>query len=115
MEEERKVHVCHDCRTRSPETDTNYTLISSRYGWRLTRRVEDDGTFIVEWRCPRCWERYKQTKMMSMTPRDGVPVAVDLRASRPGRDASSGSEPPIATSSKPPAKRSSTRPPKKKR
>jgi hypothetical protein len=100
--EERKAHVCCDCRTRAPETDTNYTLISSRYGWRLSRNVAADGTFSVEWRCPRCWERHKQTKLPSSTPRDGVPV-IDLRASRPGVGTSK-SEPPKRTS-RPPAKR----------
>jgi hypothetical protein len=117
--EDRRAHVCSDCRTRAPETDTNYTLISSRYGWRLTRKVAADGTFSVEWRCPRCWERHKQSKMMSMTPRDGVPVAIDLRASRPGRDVgreASGSDRPGAGSSppRPPTKRTS-RPPAKRR
>ncbi|MEO7092597.1 MAG: hypothetical protein ABI175_05050, partial [Polyangiales bacterium] len=65
---ERKAHVCCDCKARSPETDTNYTLISSRYGWRLSRHVASDGTFLVEWRCPRCWERYKARKSDSIMP-----------------------------------------------
>ena len=68
---ERKAHYCHDCRARAPLTDTNYTLISARYGWRLTRRVATDGTFSVEWRCPRCWERLKQ---MNRTPQGGIPA-----------------------------------------
>ena len=73
--EERRAHVCRDCRTRAPVTDTNYTLISSRYGWRLTRKTAPDGTFSVEWRCPRCWERFKQSKVTSITPGEGVPAA----------------------------------------
>ncbi|MFI5301453.1 MAG: hypothetical protein ACHREM_25480 [Polyangiales bacterium] len=51
--------VCADCKKPSPETDTNYTLISSRYGWRLTRSRGPDGKAIVEWRCADCWRKYK--------------------------------------------------------
>ena len=34
--DEKKSHICIDCGTTSPSTDTNYTLISARHGWRLT-------------------------------------------------------------------------------
>lgn len=119
--EERKFHVCCDCRARSPETDTNYTLISSRYGWRLTRFVGADGLFVIEWRCPRCWERHKRTKLSTSTPREGVPAAsdlrsssTDLRSSRPGRDVAAASSEPARKPSEPPARRT-TRPPTKRR
>ena len=29
-------NTCVDCGEQSPQTETNYTLISSRYGWRLS-------------------------------------------------------------------------------
>jgi hypothetical protein len=47
---------CHDCGIISPETETSYTLISSRYGWRL-ELVPDlvSGQKISIWRCPDCW------------------------------------------------------------
>ena len=97
---ERKAHVCCDCKARSPETDTNYTLISSRYGWRLSRHVATDGTFLVEWRCPRCWERYKQRKAGS----DSI-----MPASIPPPADSSRSVPPSSArprrSSAPPSRR----------
>jgi hypothetical protein len=51
--------ICVDCRKESPETETNYTLIGSRHGWRLTRRAGTDGERVMEWRCPECWRAYK--------------------------------------------------------
>jgi hypothetical protein len=53
---------CIDCGKQSPETDTNYTLISSQFGWRLTRQRLPDGSFAVEWRCPDCWREHKRGK-----------------------------------------------------
>ena len=57
---ETRVHHCADCQVEAPITDTNYTLISSRYGWRMTRVVTTDGRRAMQWRCPACWENYKQ-------------------------------------------------------
>jgi hypothetical protein len=51
--------TCIDCGSSAPETDTNYTLISATFGWRLTRRVMPDGSRGVEWRCPKCWSAHK--------------------------------------------------------
>jgi len=51
--------TCVDCRELSPETETNYTLISARFRWRLTRTKDADGKLHVEWRCPSCWLVYK--------------------------------------------------------
>jgi len=59
---------CIDCRAPSPDVETEYTLISSRFGWRLTRRLERDGATTLEWRCPACWARYKQLKAASGEP-----------------------------------------------
>ena len=124
--DERKTHVCQDCKARSPETDTNYTLISSRYGWRLSRRVEGDGTFVAEWRCPRCWEKHKRQKTMNMTPVDGVPFVRALptdelapssarRAPEPMRASPTPTPAPArpsSTSSAPPRPRPSSAPPR---
>jgi hypothetical protein len=68
-------HQCVGCRAWSPPTETEHTLISAQHGWRLTRRFDDAGTMVVEWRCPACWARYKQRKNMTATPLDGVPAA----------------------------------------
>jgi hypothetical protein len=73
---------CVGCRARAPETETEYTLISSRFGWRLTRRIDRDGTFVMEWRCPTCWQNYKAERHLAMTPADGMPAfAGDLKPS----------------------------------
>src|SRR5581483_3512091 len=46
----------------SPETETNYTLISAQFGWRLTRYQGPDGSLVVEWRCPSCWRDFKRAR-----------------------------------------------------
>jgi hypothetical protein len=97
---ERKAHVCIDCKARSPETDTNYTLISSRYGWRLSRHIASDGTFVVEWRCPRCWERHKRQK--------GITTLRDPKALG---QTTTGPQPIVATPRPGPASRRSSSPP----
>lgn len=54
--------TCVDCGANAPNTDTNYTLISATFGWRLSRRVLADGSRAVEWRCPNCWNAHKAAK-----------------------------------------------------
>ena len=56
--ESRARAQCADCRALSPENRSEYTLISSRYGWRLARVVRA-GKQTLEWRCPTCWAVYK--------------------------------------------------------
>src|SRR5258708_21709359 len=51
--------TCVGCGRRSPETETNYTLISAQSGWRLTRRPAADGTVNVEWRRPPRWRAHR--------------------------------------------------------
>jgi hypothetical protein len=52
-------HKCVECGAISPPTETNYTLISPRHGWRLTRAVDANGNKTMEWRCPSCWAKYR--------------------------------------------------------
>jgi hypothetical protein len=53
-------HRCVDCRATSPATETNFTLISARYGWRLHREADPvTGEWTFEWRCPECWSTFK--------------------------------------------------------
>ncbi len=52
-------HQCVTCGTLSPSTETNYTLISSQHGWRLSRGTDKLGRPTMEWRCPKCWARHK--------------------------------------------------------
>jgi len=56
----KQSHICVDCRTTSPLTETNYTLISARHGWRLTLATDATGARVMEWRCPTCWARYRK-------------------------------------------------------
>lgn len=50
--------VCVDCSKIPPETETPYTLISSQHGWRLV--FENlNGKRTPVWRCPSCWQRYR--------------------------------------------------------
>lgn len=52
-------HVCVGCGQLSPPTTTSYTLISARYGWRLTLSKDEQGQRVPEWRCPTCWQRFR--------------------------------------------------------
>jgi hypothetical protein len=60
---EPTVHVCVGCGIGSPVVATNYTVITSRYGWRLTQREHaamssPRSSAVVEWRCPGCWAQH---------------------------------------------------------
>jgi hypothetical protein len=57
--DERNFQFCTGCGTRSPETETNYTLISAKFGWRISRSKNPDGTYTVAWYCPKCWAKRK--------------------------------------------------------
>lgn len=52
--------VCVDCNTLSPPTDSDYTLISQRHGWRLTRSTDAEGKRSAEWRCPQCFVKIRE-------------------------------------------------------
>jgi hypothetical protein len=64
----KQPHSCVDCGTRVPPQDDESALISMKYGWRLVRKVGDDGAAILEWRCPRCWTAYRESRSVSDTP-----------------------------------------------
>jgi nitrate reductase cytochrome c-type subunit len=51
--------VCVDCHAHAPATNTGYTLISAKHGWRLSRSTAN-GKIAMEWHCPSCWEKYKK-------------------------------------------------------
>ena len=64
---------CAECGTSSPDTNTNYTLISQT-GWRLTRNKATDGKAVVEWRCPECWAKRKASGEPSAVPPSFAPT-----------------------------------------
>lgn len=64
---------CGDCKEWSPPTRTQHTLISSRYGWRLAREVQPDGTTQLVWRCPNCHAKRRASTPEGVPPSDGSP------------------------------------------
>jgi hypothetical protein len=54
--------TCADCGQQPPATETNYTLISARHGWRLSRAIAPSGVKVMKWRCPECWRKYRTGK-----------------------------------------------------
>jgi hypothetical protein len=110
----RDRQTCIECGKKSPETETNYTLISAQFGWRLARRRDENGGFVVEWRCPDCWRSHKKRAQddgppppstAAVRPAAGTPPPA-TRAVSPGT--SSGT---ARTSNRPPAPRTPSRPP----
>ncbi|MDB4993374.1 MAG: hypothetical protein JWM74_806 [Myxococcaceae bacterium] len=103
----RSRHECVDCKSLAPPTNTNYTLISASFGWRLTRGVAADGLATMEWRCPSCWEAHKRAargslsgetptaphaaKPPSEVPASGTRRAVDAQGANARFDASKAS------------------------
>jgi hypothetical protein len=87
----RDRQTCVGCGKKSPETETNYTLISAQFGWRLTRFKSPEGNLVVEWRCPTCWREYKRTRPV---PPGSEPLGRPPSASATGQPSSRPSAPP---------------------
>jgi hypothetical protein len=86
---------CDGCGASAPDTNTDYTLISKSFGWRLTRRKLPDGALTMEWRCASCWKKYKGERAVppSVVATVGSPAAA--RSSHPPREV-------VPSSSRPP-------------
>jgi hypothetical protein len=56
---------CVDCAALAPESASEYTLISARYGWRVTRATRQDGRGILEWRCRKCFTAFREKQFLS--------------------------------------------------
>jgi len=50
---------CCDCGRVVPEATGDTTLVSVKYGWRLTREKLESGETVPRWRCRACWSNYK--------------------------------------------------------
>jgi hypothetical protein len=89
---------CVGCGRLSPETETNYTLISSQFGWRLNRYRKPTGEFVVEWRCPACWKQFKDQRRDDGSGRPPAPSRppAPARAPSPSRN-----PPPLGVPRKP--------------
>ena len=69
-----QANQCADCHKIAPPTQTNFTLISSQHGWRLSfDRV--DGRRVSVWRCPKCWENHKAGGKTPTSRRERSPVS----------------------------------------
>jgi hypothetical protein len=55
-----KTSNCVGCGVLAPATHAFDTSVSTKFGWRLNRRVLPDGTRSLEWRCGGCWTKYKE-------------------------------------------------------
>lgn len=53
--------LCSVCRMKSPETTTNYTLISTRHAWRMILDQRPDGRRDPIWFCPKCWQKRRDS------------------------------------------------------
>lgn len=67
--------TCVQCGTEAPAANTDYTLISANFGWRVIRQDRPDGSRVMEWRCPSCWRAYKasRSKGAGTTPDEPPP------------------------------------------
>jgi hypothetical protein len=100
----RDRQTCIDCGKLSPETETNYTLISAQFGWRLARRRTETGEFVAEWRCAECWREHKKKTQGEESP-SGPERAAERRSSIPKAQVGAPSRstpPPSRAASKPP-------------
>jgi hypothetical protein len=59
---------CFDCNRPSPPVHSKKTLLSASHGWRLTRVQNRDGSLTLQWRCPTCWNRRKQSLAAPAAP-----------------------------------------------
>jgi hypothetical protein len=83
--------TCVGCGRVSPETNGENTLTTS-FGWRLRRGMDDAGNSAVEWRCSNCWQRWK---VQQGTPTSDAPSIV------PPASVPTGSPPSPRRSGKP--------------
>ena len=52
---------CVGCGKAQPESESVYTLIGGKSGWRVTRQKEASGLITTQWRCPDCWAAFRKT------------------------------------------------------
>jgi hypothetical protein len=71
---------CIACEARAPRSETLYELIGE-HGWRPLSQESQVELETVEWHCPTCWQRYKETALA------GAPSARSLLAATVIEDA----------------------------
>jgi hypothetical protein len=89
--------TCVTCGKRAPDTETNYTLISAQFGWRLTRFKGPDGALVLEWRCPTCWREYKRARTTGGAPQGSAPAPASRSSWPPAPDTAASGAPPTTS------------------
>ena len=56
---------CVGCSKLSPEVESEFTLVGPQVGWRISRTQSSDGKYLIEWRCPDCWKRFREHKTVA--------------------------------------------------
>jgi hypothetical protein len=65
MTEIRILPACCGCGATPPPSEDDSdasSLLSLRFGWRVVRQVDANGSVSAQWRCPSCWDRYKASR-----------------------------------------------------
>lgn len=75
--------TCIDCGANAPDTNTQHTLISKSFGWRLSRRAGPGGRMLLEWRCPSCWREHKEVLERAASQTVGKHTRVSRKSNRP--------------------------------
>jgi len=58
-------HPCVGCAAVSPAlSHEESSLLSVKYGWRLSRTPDGHGGHAYAWRCPACWQKLKQRRSL---------------------------------------------------
>jgi hypothetical protein len=60
--------ACATCGKKPPPVDTNYTLFSSKFGWRLSKHRNAAGVVHIDWLCPECWKAHKSGTVRAAAP-----------------------------------------------
>ncbi len=75
-------HSCVDCHGLAPVLAGYHTMVSSRYGWRLHREVDErTGDLSYEWRCADCWEKFRSARHNELLRRTLAPPSLDSEQS----------------------------------
>jgi hypothetical protein len=69
MNDKQNRQTCCGCGIRPPqisvadgENESSSTLLSTRFGWRVVRSTSPNSRGDVEWRCPACWEEFRERR-----------------------------------------------------
>ena len=70
---------CAGCLAPVPESTREHELITSKLGWRLSRRAVTNGEVVHEWRCPACAERSRRLRALTGSSSGSYPAVSSSR------------------------------------